>query len=314
MSEQTQPPLILCALHTTRLLRVWIIKVHLKLWNASTPPSPRHLLHNSAVWKHFGSPLPRPFSPHSGISLDFSSPLFPQGMDAEGGEGASCSINSCSICRACGWGSGRRLEFGTVCGVYAWGLSPDSAWMGAQGRGPPTSLRFCAISIFGTVIAHWRVWIFIYVCVCVWERWEASIVSFHRRQGHLVPRTNGALSGYLGCFIYKGQTPSLWAHLSLISALFRFPLLREKVWNRAIKGDIWDSGTVDIILPARHWRSSGSVCASEISINCPFRTLKSVFVFGLWKTMLVIQGTIGLLTNQNWFPGLVFLMHFVLYD
>lgn len=215
MSEQTQPPLILCALHTTRLLRVWIIKVHLKLWNASALPSPRHLLHNSAVWKHFGYPLPRPFSPHSGVSLDFSSPLFPQGMDAEGGEGASCSINSRSICRACGWGSGWRLEFGTVCGVYAWGLSPDSAWMGAQGRCPPTSLRFCAVSFFGTVIADWRVWIF----MC--ERWEASIVSFHRR----CPLWIFGL-----CFIYKGQTPSLWAHLSLISALFRFsPIERESL-------------------------------------------------------------------------------------
>ncbi len=156
----------------------------------------------------------------------------------------------------------------------------------------------------------------IYVCVCVREmRGVYCVISqAPGRQGHLVPRTNGALSGYLGCFIYKGQTPSLWAHLSLISALFRFPLLREKVWNRAIKGDIWDSGTVDIILPARHWRSSGSVCAAEISINCPFRTLKSVFVFGLWKTVLVIQGTIDLLTNQNCFPCLVFLMHFVSYN
>ncbi len=266
MSEQTQPPLILCALHTTRLLRVWIIKVHLKLWNASTPPSPRHLLHNSAVWKHFGSPLPRPFSPHSGISLDFSSPLFPQGMDAEGGEGASCSINSCSICRACGWGSGRRLEFGTVCGVYAWGLSPDSAWMGAQGRGPPTSLHFCAISIFGTVIAHWRVWIF--MCVCVWERWEASIVSFHRLPGDRVTLSPAQTVPSLDIWavLYTRARHPVSEHIYLSSQ----PFSDSPYWERK-SGTGLSKGTSEIVaqLTSFFLRDTGEALDLSVQLKSP---------------------------------------------
>ncbi len=104
---------------------------------------------------------------------------------------------------------------------------------GLKGGCPPTSLCFCAISIFGTVIAHWRVWIFIYVCVCVCERDERRLLCHFtgsRETGSPCPPHKRCPLWIFGLFYIQGpDTQSLSTSISHLSPFQIPPIERESL-------------------------------------------------------------------------------------
>lgn len=268
-SEQTQTLLILCALHTTCLLYVWIIKVHSKLWNASALPSPRHLLHSSAVCKHF-APLARPRGRPGSAPCIHASLLTSPGlcflrgwMRRAGRARAVRSIAAPSVGPAVEGGIQRRLR----------GLWADSAWMGLEGCGAgvgrraPASLCFCADSLPGPVIS----WL---ACVCGDERHLLCHFTGSRETGSPCPPHKRCPHWvFWPSLLYEGQTPRLWAHLSLISPFWDCPH-----WERK-SGTGLSKRTSEIVaqLTSFFLWDTGEVLDRTGQLKSPFRTLKSVF-------------------------------------
>lgn len=273
-SEQTQTPLILCALHTTCLLYVWIIKVHSKLWNASALPSPRHLLHSSAVCKHF-APLARPRGrPGSAPCIHASLLTSPALCFLRGWMGrarAGRSIAAPSV------GPVARVEFSTVCGVCRrilpeWGSRAVA--LGWGGVPPPASAFVPAPSPAQRLAG-------LCVCVCGDERHLLCHFTGSRETGSpCPPHKRCPLWVFWPSLLYEGQTPRLWAHLSLISPFWDCPYWERKSGTGLSKGTseivaqltsffLWDTGEALDRTGQLKCRSPIEVPISDIKTKIP---------------------------------------------